>query len=126
MHVPTSYAPWLHSTLRSAPRQLTTALNVTVRDASQEDVSHASDQVEVWLLVGPEAAEFAAGGLAADVGLLPLSWWQLLPQYRKALALHNRSVVALPLGASPLLLYARGDVLTAAGEQVRQPCSWPC
>ena len=86
------------------------------------------DAADAWLVPAHELSELMARGVAADVGRLlqadrSSGWWDVAPQYREALALYGGTVAAVPLGAGPLLMFVRSDVLAAAGQPV-PPQSW--
>ncbi|KAG2450151.1 hypothetical protein HYH02_000253 [Chlamydomonas schloesseri] len=95
---------------------------------SDDIASLKADVADAWLVPSHELAQLAASGAAADVGRLLQAdrgsgWWGVAPQFREALALYGGTVAAVPLGAGPLLMFVRSDVLAATGRPA-PPQSW--
>lgn len=84
----------------------------------QQQLEHAAAEVAAWLLPSHALASVAANNSAVLVGgvqhqdaAVPL--YDVALPYRDALALYSDSVVAVPLGAGPLLMFVRTDVVGA-------------
>ncbi|KAG2442677.1 hypothetical protein HXX76_002760 [Chlamydomonas incerta] len=112
------------STAVVAGASLARAAAVAAAVAAVDDGNTA----DAWLVPAHELAGLAASGAAADVGRLlradrASGWWDVAPQFREAMALYGGAVAAVPLGAGPLIMFVRSDVLAAAGPP-GPPQSW--
>ncbi|KAG2500013.1 hypothetical protein HYH03_002295 [Edaphochlamys debaryana] len=125
--VPRAYAPWVGRALQQLPASLQGPLNGTEVQSVPDPGSDPTASADAWLVPSYRLADLVAGGSAADVSRLVyadrgLAWWDMAPQLRDALAVVDNRVVAMPIGAGPLLLWYRGDVLGALAAEV--PRTW--
>ncbi|KXZ56879.1 hypothetical protein GPECTOR_1g793 [Gonium pectorale] len=136
VQAPATYHPWLQGHLRRLPTELAPAFAtgiIVVPAADPPEQLVAADQLQhpqpadLVLLPPDGLADLVHRGAAADLGWLAeadreLAWWDVLQPYRDSLALYDSTHRALPVGAGPVLLFARVDVLTAVRERV--PETW--
>ncbi|KAG2500014.1 hypothetical protein HYH03_002296 [Edaphochlamys debaryana] len=145
LSAPAFYLSWLRTQL--SHERLTAAAVVGGRDGNSSSAvefleapaggSASSATIEstgkvpvadAWLVPSYRLSDLAAGsGEAADVSHLVyadrgLAWWDVPHSMRDALAIISTRAVAVPIGAGPLLLWYRGDVLGALAAEV--PRTW--
>lgn len=105
----------------SAPPQLADQAVLQDQWQRQQHLAHganAAPEVAAWLLpshalagVAVNSSAVLVGGVQHQDAAVPLYDVEL--PYRDALALYRDSVVAVPLGAGPLLMFVRTDVVGA-------------